>query len=146
MNPIETEDYLIIDDCYNANPKSMMNALALLSETKDETGIRTVSILGDMYELGEDSDKMHREAGRFAAGHSIDLIIIVGKNSRSMYEEAFDIRKDRADEGSVLYFEDTDSLIESLKTDNPFKKGDMILIKASHAMKFERIVELLSSE
>ncbi|MCR4656419.1 MAG: UDP-N-acetylmuramoyl-tripeptide--D-alanyl-D-alanine ligase [Lachnospiraceae bacterium] len=146
MNPIETKDYLIIDDCYNANPKSMMNALALLSETKDETGIRTVSVLGDMYELGEDSDKLHREVGRFAAEHNIDLILIVGSNSKSMYEEALEARKKEACEGSVLYFEDTDSLIEGLKTDNPFKKGDMILIKASHAMQFERVVGFLSPE
>ncbi len=142
MEPIEAGGLLIINDCYNANPRSMENALSLLSETKGRKG-RTAAILGDMFELGEDSDKLHREVGRFAAEHGIGLLYFAGGNSKSMYEEAARIKEKSGQKDSVLYFEDTEGLLSYIKEQKPFMEGDTVLVKASHAMGFERIAEYL---
>ncbi len=139
MNPIRTEKCLIIDDCYNANPNSMKNALTLLARTKERGDkVRTVAILGDMFELGADSEKLHREVGRFALDQGTDLLLIAGQNSRVMYEEAGD--------GRALYFENTDSLLKALENDPIIKKDDIVLVKASHSMGFERVVEAIGKQ
>ena len=164
MNPIRTESCLVIDDCYNANPQSMMNALSLLAQTKraQKAEIRTVAILGDMFELGENSEELHREVGRFAAKEGIDAILIAGENAKAMYEAAREAYADKpgknlekinhdaetaADDPahSVLrYFENTEKLLASLKKEELIQKGDVVLIKASHAMGFERIVAFIT--
>ena len=60
---IETDRFLIVDDCYNANPMSMKASLDVL---KDGAG-RRVAILGDMGELGENEVQLHAEVGEHAA-------------------------------------------------------------------------------
>ena len=136
MNPIKTDRCLIIDDCYNANPDSMKNALTLLAKTKAQgQKVRCVAILGDMFELGERSEQLHREVGRFAVEKGTDLLLIAGENSRAMYEEA--------GEADALYFENTDSLLEALKDQELIRKDDIVLVKASHSMGFERVVEVI---
>ncbi|MCR5790283.1 MAG: UDP-N-acetylmuramoyl-tripeptide--D-alanyl-D-alanine ligase [Lachnospiraceae bacterium] len=142
MNPIRTGKYLVVDDCYNANPRSMESALSLLGGTK--SGNRTIAILGDMYELGEDSDLLHRELGRYAAGLAVDQLVIAGELSKSMYEAAAEACKEKADGPAISYYADTDALLESLKAENPFQEGDVILVKASHGMHFEKVVALLT--
>ena len=136
MNPVRTDKCLIIDDCYNANPNSMKNALTLLARTKAQgQKVRCVAILGDMFELGEQSEQLHREVGRFAVDNGTDLLLIAGENSRAMYEEAGD--------ANALYYENTDSLIEALKNGDLIRKDDVVLVKASHSMGFERVVEVI---
>ena len=64
---IENEKYTIVDDCYNANPMSMKASLGIL---KDAMG-RKEAILGDMGELGEKENALHREVGSFAGNCGI---------------------------------------------------------------------------
>ena len=71
---IETENYTIVDDCYNANPMSMKASLQIL---KDALG-RKVAVLGDMGELGSEEDALHAQVGEFAASCGLDLLICVG--------------------------------------------------------------------
>lgn len=66
----------IIDDSYNASPKSMTAAIDVLAALP---AVRRVAILGDMYELGEDSSEMHEAVGKYAAEKGINLIITVGE-------------------------------------------------------------------
>lgn len=136
-NIIETEKYIIIDDCYNANPKSMMAAIDLLSQA-DGT---KVAILGDMFELGENEEALHGEVGKYVAKIIPDLLICIGKLSANIYEEA-EVEKKK------LYFESLEEaadvigeLISSVDSTNGIKPA--ILIKASHGMHFEKIVEIL---
>lgn len=126
--------YTVIDDCYNANPVSMKAAIDLLAMALG----RKVAILGDMFELGEKEKEMHREVGRYAAGKGIDILLCVGVLSRYMYESALEERQRKA-----YYFATREELLESLK--GILQRGDNILVKASHGMKFDQVVEFLET-
>ena len=130
---VETDRYLIVDDCYNANPVSMKASLDVL---KDALG-RKVAVLGDMGELGEGEIRLHEEVGEHAGTCGLDLLICVGVRSRSMAEAA-----KKASPGLRVIYEEN---LEALKKVLPslIKDGDTILVKASHFMHFEEVVELL---
>ena len=129
---IETEKFLIIDDCYNANPISTKSSLDVLA-TADT---RKVAILGDMFELGENEKELHYNVGRHAAQKEIDVCICIGNLSQETARGAtscsncqvkhFETKKDfLAQAGALL------------------KTGDTILVKASHGMEFPEILEKL---
>ena len=80
---IETDRFLIVDDCYNANPMSMKASLDVL---KDGAG-RRVAILGDMGELGENEVQLHAEVGEHAAQCGIDVCICTGALSANIAKE-----------------------------------------------------------
>ena len=83
-NIIRAEKYTLIDDCYNANPVSMEAAIDLLSMALT----RKVAILGDMFELGENSDALHERVGKYAVEKDVDMLLCVGENSKFMYDVA----------------------------------------------------------
>ena len=130
---IETDKFLVVDDCYNANPMSMKASLDVLHDGEG----RRVAILGDMGELGENEIALHEEVGTHAAQCGIDACICVGELSAHMAEAA---RKADPD-FEVIYEESREALLEHLK--DLVQKGDTILVKASHFMKFEEVVEAL---
>lgn len=134
-NLIPTEKYTLIDDCYNANPVSMKAGIDLLCMADTAT----VAVLGDMFELGENSDAMHREVGVYAAEKKVDRLICVGANSLHMYNGAKE-----AGATQVMYFETLEALKDALQEDAALlPKGSTVLIKASHGMHFSELVELL---
>lgn len=153
-NLIETESLLIIDDCYNANPVSMKASLDVLA-TADT---RKVAIMGDMYELGTDEKELLVGCGRHAAEKQIDVVICIGQLAKYMAEgasqvvNAISMAADSAaqQEGasskhvtqSVVYHFNTKSDFFN-EADTLLKKGDTILVKASHGMEFPEIVEHL---
>lgn len=136
-NLISTEKLTLIDDCYNANPVSMKAGIDLLcmADTKK------IAILGDMFELGENSDKMHAGVGEYAAEKNIDGLICVGENSRHMQEAA----SAKATGCKVCYFKTREELLSALREtrEELLPEGSTVLIKASHGMHFEEVVELL---
>ncbi len=130
---IETDKLLIVDDCYNANPMSMKASLNVLH---DGAG-RRVAILGDMGELGENETALHEEVGAHAVSCGIDACVCVGDLSTHMYEAA-----KKADPTFCVYHEkNRESLLAHL--DRYVQKGDTVLVKASHFMKFEEVVKAL---
>ena len=130
---IETENFLVVDDCYNANPMSMKASLDVLHDGEG----RRVAILGDMGELGENEISLHEEVGEHAAKCGIDVCICVGELSSHIAEAA---RKADPD-FEVHYEKDRESLLKNLG--GYVHKGDTILVKASHFMKFEEVVDAL---
>lgn len=130
LNIIKAEnDIIIIDDSYNANPLSMKLALDFLREMKSETKdmkCRKISVLGDMLELGSFSPTAHQEIGKYARRYA-DVVVSVGKQSQKMAAD--------------YHFEDKDKALELLL--KIIKKGDIILIKGSHGIHLEEIVEKL---
>lgn len=131
-NMIQTDNYLIIDDCYNANPISTKASIDVLS-TADT---RKVAILGDMFELGANEKELHYEVGAHAAQKGIDLCICIGELSCNTAKGVTDGK------GNAVYFK-TKAEFLSQKEDL-LQKGDTILVKASHGMEFPEIVEELS--
>lgn len=130
---IETGNRTIVDDCYNANPVSMKASLDVL---QDALG-RRVAILGDMGELGKEEVEMHREVGVYAAARDIDKIICVGELAGDMAEAA----RLAAPTKDIVHFAEKESLLEALP--EMIRDGDTILVKASHFMEFEKVVEML---
>ncbi len=133
---IETDHYTVVDDCYNANPVSMKASLKVLG---DALG-RKVAILGDMGELGENEKQLHEEVGVEAGQLGIQLLICVGALSEHMAKAA----KESNPQMEVVYKKTLDEAIESLS--QYLKKEDTILVKASHFMHFEKIVEVLTKQ
>ena len=127
---------LVIDDCYNANPVSMKAALDLLMTAKDHK----TAILGDMFELGEDSERMHAEIGAYAVEQGVDALYCVGKQARFMYDAALE-RYDGSQD--IRYFETKEELLEILP--GLLEENDTVLVKASHGMEFSAIVDSLKS-
>ena len=125
-NVVNTESLRIIDDCYNANPTSVKASLDTL---KNFTG-RRVAVLGDMKELGVNKLALHYDTGVYAKELGIDLVIGVGPLAKKL-----------ADGAEGLWFESIEALTAELP--DLLQKGDTVLVKASHSMHFERIVEAL---
>ncbi len=130
---IETDKLTIMDDCYNANPVSMKAGIDILSDVQG----RKAAIIGDMFELGTDEKKMHYEIGQYAAEKRIDCIICIGELAKEYIKGA----KDAGKQEMVYYYNDLDTAL--LEIGNIIKDGDAVLVKASHAMKFEKVVEVL---
>lgn len=130
---IRTARCTIIDDCYNANPMSMKSSLGVLA---DALG-RRVAILGDMGELGASEKELHREVGTHAGALGIEQFLLVGPLSR---ETASGLQAVCPD-ANIAWFASVEELLEAL--DGLLCEGDTVLVKASHFMQFERIVEYL---
>lgn len=135
---MKTEQYTLIDDCYNANPVSMKAAIDLLSASLE----RKVAILGDMFELGERECEMHAEIGAYAVSHLVDELICIGELSHNMYEAACkSSREQQRNMSGIHYFATKEEAF--LQLPHLLHKGDAILVKASHGMHFEQIVSEL---
>jgi len=136
-NIIKMADKTIVDDCYNANPVSMRAAIDLLMMAKG----RKVALLGDMFELGENSDQMHFGVGEYAAKSGVDAIVCVGEKSAHMYSGACKAQQENGTAGEIHYFATRDELLAALP--GLWKADDTILIKASHGMGFDKVVAAL---
>lgn len=138
-NLIKTDSLLIIDDCYNANPVSMRASIDVL---KNALG-RTIAVIGDMKELGENENSLHFETGMYAAEKGVDIICCIGPLAKYMAEGAREGKEsqDFNPEQLVLYFETKEHFLEQI--DKIVKHGDTVLVKASNSMKFTEIVEKL---
>ncbi len=137
-NLIWLSHYTLIDDCYNASPAPMRAALDLLSMA--DAG--KVAVLGDMFDLGAESDALHEGIGAYAARKGTDRIFCVGENARHMFEAA---RRESSPGQQVRYFADRQAFLEALRADREglIPDGSCVLIKASHGMQFPEIVALL---
>ena len=124
------QDFVLIDDCYNANPVSMKAAIDLLQSANK----RRVAVLGDMFELGEEEEKLHYEVGEYTGG-KVDLLICVGNLAKNIYEGAM---KNKGESASVMYLENKEDIYSQLE--QIIMPQDTILLKASHGMGFADIV------
>ncbi|MCI6331624.1 MAG: Mur ligase family protein, partial [Lachnospiraceae bacterium] len=139
-NIIETNKHYVIDDCYNANPKSMKAALDLLKLAEG----KKIAILGDMFELGENEEELHAKVGEYVSIVDPELLICIGNLSSNIYEKANICGKkyyfETLDEALCKICELTDSVIAD---NNENRVKPTVLVKASHGMHFEKIVEKL---
>ncbi len=122
----------IIDDSYNASVIAMRSALETLAALPAK---RKIAVLGDMLEIGKYTVEAHEMLGRMAAKDA-DVLFTVGPRAKFIAESAREAGMKRA----VIFSFDTAS--EAIKPVKDFiKKGDLILLKGSHSMELNKIVE-----
>ena len=124
-----TNNMTVYDDTYNASLESVLAGLEIL---KREEG-RKVAILGDILELGDFSEEIHRKIGKFINETNINLVITAGKSSQFINEELVDIKN--------YHFNNAEEVVKNLQA--LLLDGDAILIKASNGMQFNIIADKL---
>ena len=122
---------LVLDDCYNANPQSMRAAVEVLAKTG--SGYK-IAVLGDMLELGAASEPGHRQTGKWAAD-AADLLVAYGPLSAAMAEAA------RQKGMQTIHCQAAEEVVEYLRQN--VRPGDVVLAKASHAMKLDDVLKQL---
>jgi UDP-N-acetylmuramoyl-tripeptide--D-alanyl-D-alanine ligase len=121
-----------IDDSYNANPDSMKAALRTLVEL-DADGKR-IAVLGEMRELGEESERAHREVGETAAELGVDQLIAVGAIGATISEAAHKAGLEKA--AAVRSTSEAADMLAEIAA-----PGDLVLVKGSRAARTELVIE-----
>lgn len=139
-NVTDTGFITLIDDCYNANPNSMTAAIRSLSSINPLSGPRgkRVAILGDMKELGADSAHLHRMVGRLAAQCGIDSLVCCGPEAKAIYDAYL-----AAGGKKARYYMRREDFAPDIR--ETVARGDVVLVKASHSMGFEDLVDALKA-
>ncbi len=126
--------FTIVNDAYNASPDSMRASLATFAAT-DVAG-RRIAVLGDMGELGSFAEPCHAGVGAAAAEAGLHRLICVGELAASIAEGAAAAGMDAARISRAATVAD---VLEEL--DTLLEPGDAVLVKASHFMGLNRVVE-----
>lgn len=119
----------LIDDCYNANPDSVKCGIDSLCGARG----RKVCILGDMLGMGGNGEELHAGVGGYVASKGIELLITVGELSKNTSRAAAGIM--------TAHFDTNAEAIEALP--GLLRRGDTVLVKASHDMHFDEISEAI---
>lgn len=133
MQLIEAGNFTIINDAYNANPDSMRMAIKTLSMMNGYSD--KLAVLGDMLELGKDSEKYHRELAHYLKENGIEKAFFFGEFTQLSHEEAQSLKL------FSKHFDDKKKLAEEILSLLP--EGSLILLKGSRKMKMEEIIEYL---
>lgn len=120
---------VVVNDAYNANPESMAAALQALAELAPGRG---VAVLGEMLELGEDSDAAHERVGALAASLGLARVVAVGDGAAAIARGAGTI-------GTAV--PDVDAAVETVAAS--LGAGDVVLVKASRGVRLERVADAL---
>ncbi len=133
---IEYEGIVIINDSYNANPRSMKEALKVLANYKCKG--RHFFIVGDMLELGDLAESAHKSLGEDVARYSIDYLVAVGELSAHVTQSAVAAGMNKKNTATASGHECAVAFIK--KHSRP---GDCLLVKGSRGSKMEEIIRLL---
>ena len=125
-----SNDRIIIDDCYNANPQAMAEALRILAQTEHP---RRMAVLGDMGELGDLTEQAHRDMGTLARTLGLNTVVTIGPKAKAIQEADPD----------ALWFPTVTEALPAIRA--AFTAGTAVLVKASHAMHFTDIVKDLEA-
>jgi UDP-N-acetylmuramoyl-tripeptide--D-alanyl-D-alanine ligase len=124
-----TRMFNIVDDTYNSNPDSLLNAVSFLSLMPG----RKIVVLGPMLELGENSFSIHKETGK-KLKYRVHELIAIGEEARGFVEGY----------GGGYLIPNKEQALKKLH--EIIKKGDTILFKSSRALKLETLIEQLQEE
>lgn len=128
------KDYTIINDTYNASFDSIYYALEVLGSFNT----RKIAVLGDVLELGDFGEKIHKSIGELITKFNIDILITVGDLSKFINETAV---KNGFNKKNSYHFDANKEAIEKINA--ILKKDDTILVKASNSMHFIEIVNAI---
>lgn len=135
QNIVKKGGVTVIIDCYNASPDSMKASLDVLSDIK--TDGRKIAVLGDMLELGEESERLHTLVGEYVRDAKIDSLYCYGKDSEYIIKES---------RTAACFFHTGDKDLCAGIIKKYIRNGDAILFKASRGMKLEEIIEKVFDE
>jgi len=127
---------LLLDDSYNAAPESTLAALNLLSELPG----RKIAVLGGMFELGEYEREGHEKVG-IRAAEVADELITLGDLAKHIAASAIASGMDKA---RVTSLDETPQVVDLLQS--KLRQGDVVLIKGSHSLRMDHIVQALEVE
>jgi UDP-N-acetylmuramoyl-tripeptide--D-alanyl-D-alanine ligase len=137
MQRLIIDGITVINDTYNSNPTSMKMAVDFLKELESDG--KKILVVGDMLELGDQSDELHESIGKYIAESNIvETLITVGKKASIIAESAI---KSGISKDIVIVCEDNSEASNHLR--QLLKSGDIVLIKGSRGMKMEGIVKSL---
>ena len=128
-----TRPVYVLDDTYNANPASTRAALVALGHAAK--GMRPVAVLGDMLELGDEAEALHREVGVQAGANHVARLWTLGPLGQAMAQGAESCGV------PTRAFTDFDALCASVVGE--VQDGDCILVKGSRGMRMERVVQAI---
>ncbi|MRR28950.1 UDP-N-acetylmuramoyl-tripeptide--D-alanyl-D-alanine ligase, partial [bacterium] len=127
---------LLLDDTYNASPESTLAALNLLNDLPG----RKIAVLGGMYELGMYEQSGHEMVG-IRTAQVADLLVTFGEHARMISSAA---RQAGMPTTAISSFDQVDEVVEALQS--TLKQGDVVLVKGSHGLRMDRIVQALEVE
>jgi UDP-N-acetylmuramoyl-tripeptide--D-alanyl-D-alanine ligase len=127
----------LIDESYNASPPSMRAALAVLAATEPAAGARRVAVLGDMLELGDASERLHRELAEPVAAAEVDRLFLIGEAIAALDEVLPEGKR------GGLWRSPEEAMPALLHFLEP---GDVVTIKGSRGVRVSRVVELLRAQ
>jgi UDP-N-acetylmuramoyl-tripeptide--D-alanyl-D-alanine ligase len=136
-----SDGLLLVNDAYNANPASMTAAIDTLAEIGRRRARRTVAVLGEMKELGDDSDAGHREVGLAVAAAGVDVLVVVGEPAAAIATGA---RSGAAWGGEAIVTASRDEAVSWLGQNA--LSTDVVLINASRGAALEEIAEALLAD
>ena len=127
--------FQLIDESYNANPSSVKNAIHNFSNIKRKHEKKFL-LLGDMLELGKESDNYHKNLARFINRSDIDKLFVYGKNAFKVYQKTY-----KSKQGNILQnLNDFDEIFS-----NVINKNDYLMIKGSNATGLNRLSKIIIS-
>jgi UDP-N-acetylmuramoyl-tripeptide--D-alanyl-D-alanine ligase len=127
----------LIDESYNASPAAVCAALAVLAAIPLALGARRVAVLGDMLELGEATERLHRELAERLAATKVDCVFLVGTAVAALYDALPESRR------GGLWPTADEAIPELLRF---LRAGDVIMVKGSRGIGLGPIVERLRAE
>lgn len=125
--------YTLIDDTYNASPDSMKASINVLDEL--ETQGKKIAVLGDMFELGENSEQFHYDVGKYLATKKIDELVVVGELSQQY------VKAVQNSDSQIKCYSFKDNGEVALYLMSVMNPEDIALLKASNGMNLKEIVE-----
>lgn len=132
---------LLIDDTYNASPQSSLMAISLVGGLELSKDARKIAVLGDMLELGSESEEGHREVGQALFENGFDMVVAVGERAADIARGALEAGMDQR---SVFHFDKNDPAGRFVQ--KKIMTGDMILIKGSQGARMEQVVKELMAD
>lgn len=131
-------DTILLDDTYNASPASTRAAFSVMQEM---IAPRKVVVLGDMLELGPESNREHAALANALQESGAHVVVLVGQHMRSLHEA---LLEDGFSRKQLLWMPDPLSALQSLLQIT--REGDLILVKGSRGMRMEIVVEQLLTD
>ncbi len=132
---------LVVDDSYSSSPEAAKTALEALVQIEVRPESRRYAVLGDMLELGTETENAHRELGFKVAELGLDFLITVGEAAKHIAQAA---KEAGMEENKIASFANGGEAGRFLQ--EKIKEGDLVLVKGSQGIRLERVVKEIMAE